>query len=134
MGHVIDLPKIIRTYEAELKKSITSSFPATLATLAEFAQSHVELSADRYPKYVSMTHWYTRLASALTNWLTAPATEITLAELRRLVAYKNELVYIFGASGYRGTNHLATLINNGTDDSKVILDRQKLNTLAGCPW
>ena len=49
----------------------------------------------------------------------------TLADLRGLVAYKNELIYIFGASGYRGTNHLASFIRRPADALTPIAERQR---------
>ena len=53
-------------------------------------------------------HWYTRIASALTQYITAPDLTFTMAQIEAICRRKQTVTYIFHASGYRTMDHLVT--------------------------
>jgi hypothetical protein len=55
---------------------------------------------------------YTRLASALTAFFANSAVELSYANFKDLVQFKEHLLGIFQLSGFQGTNHLLDLIGN----------------------
>lgn len=55
-------------------------------------------------------HWYTRLAAALTIYISHPATDLTLAQVAEVSRKKQIIAYIFNASGYRNMRHLLSLM------------------------
>ena len=63
-------------------------------------------------------HWYTRLAAALTKFITHPDTDLTLAQLAAVSRRKQIVAYIFNASGYRNMRHLLSLM--GTQRGSAI--------------
>ena len=80
-----------------------------------------ELGVDQ----TTAEHWYTRLAAALTNFITHPNTDLTFAQLAAVSRRKQIVAYIFNASGYRNMRHLLSLMGTqrGAD---VTIPRRKL--------
>ena len=68
--------------------------------------------------------WYTRLAAALTHYITSPEVSVNLTQLRKLCLRKQAIAYCFAASGYRGMSHLIRMCSqNGPEPGT--LDGQK---------
>jgi hypothetical protein len=67
-------------------------------------------------------HWYTRAAGALTRYITAPATRISLEQLNAICRRKQRIAYIFNASGYRNMLHLIDLMKEVRDDGSESVD------------
>lgn len=67
-------------------------------------------------------HWYTRAAGALTRYITAPATRISLEQLTRICRRKQRIAYIFNASGYRNMLHLIDMMKDVRDDGTESVD------------
>lgn len=60
---------------------------------------------------ISVTeHWYTRTASALTQFITHPDTRISLVDAEQITWRKQAIGYVFSASGFRNMSHLVDLI------------------------
>ena len=81
------------------------------------------------PELVAV-HWYTRLAAALTTCFTNYVKAITADQLDALCKRKQDLVYLFNASGYRNTRHFITLMSKPTNDGLNIDRRQAVVLLA----
>ena len=69
-------------------------------------------------------HWYTRVAAGLTMFVASPAIRVNAEKLAALSRRKQQIAYIFNASGYRNTVHLLTHIGSRSDSGvSVPLDR-----------
>lgn len=69
-------------------------------------------------------HWYTRVAAGLTTFVASPVIRVNVEKLEALSRRKQQIAYIFNASGYRNTAHLLTQIGNMKDNGVSIpLDR-----------
>ena len=67
-------------------------------------------------------HWYTRAAGALTSYITAPGTRISLEQLAAICRRKQRIAYIFNASGYRNMQHLIDMMKDIRDDGSESVD------------
>ena len=65
-------------------------------------------------------HWYTRLATALTTYITSPELTFTMAQVEAVSRRKQTVAYIFNASGYRTMNHLVSLMSVRKDGRAVL--------------
>lgn len=61
---------------------------------------------------VAREHWYTRAASALTRFITAPSTTLKAPEIHAVTRHKQMIAYVFNASGFRGMSHLIGLVTD----------------------
>lgn len=69
-------------------------------------------------------HWYTRVAAGLTTFVACPAIRVNAAKLAALSRRKQQIAYIYNASGYRNTVHLLTQIGSMKESGvSVPLDR-----------
>lgn len=72
----------------------------------------------------TVQHWYTRVAAGLTKYASCPKQRVNAQQLLALTKRKQQIVYIFNASGYRNTGHLLTQIGrNNNGDITIPLDR-----------
>lgn len=72
-----------------------------------------------HPRVIS--HWYTRMACALTGFITHPETALTQDEFSRITRRKNTVVYIFKASGFYGMSHLHGIMGTKDDEGNYRL-------------
>ena len=70
-------------------------------------------------------HWYTRLATAISSWALHPDEVLNPAKLEELVRRKNEIVYIFAASGFRNMTHLISQLSKSREKGKLQIDGKK---------
>ena len=117
--------EIIKRYERVLGVGGSDEFQATLDvidSLLGYCQGGGLV--ERGNSNFIVLHWYTRLAAALTDFFTRPATVLDKSKLRELIKRKQTIVYIFCASGYRSTTHLIALCG-GERDSKPLSGRRQ---------
>ena len=114
------------TYEkAVLTSESTYWFDATITVVDSVVRACVPLGlGERGVAAAASEHWYTRLAAALTTYISHPATGVSLEQLSKLSARKQSIAYIFNASGYRNMKHLASIIGS-EHDGKTTLDLKK---------
>lgn len=108
----VNLAELISRYEQKIYADTAGvTLDVTIKVLDELVEA---LSggglAERGVPVGAREHWYTRLASALTLYITHPQTRITLDGLRNVCRRKQQIAYIFAASGYRSTTHLIRLV------------------------
>lgn len=69
-------------------------------------------------------HWYTRLAAALTLYITNPSVTLNMDQLSTVCKHKQAVAYIFSAAGYRGMGHLIPqMVNERQGETRLELDR-----------
>lgn len=110
----------VQSYELALRnRPCAEWYDLTIKVLDEI-QNHCKshgLAESGIPRR-SREHWYTRLATALTRYITDPSTLLTMEQLRAVCRRKQTVAYIFCASGYRDMKHLLPLV--GTHDGEDI--------------
>lgn len=113
--------KLVSEYEQKMASEAVDGFDATMAVIDEMnaTQKNLGLLAAGNEVWV-VEHWYTRLAARITAWAVDPQTVLNLERLQALVKRKNELIYIFAASGFRNMRHLAHLMNTNTSDDEAL--------------
>ena len=72
--------------------------------------------------------WYTRLAAALTRYVTSPEVTVSLSQLRQICSRKQHIAYCYAASGYRGMSHLIAMCTQ-SQDAAGTLAREKAPVL-----
>ena len=121
-----EFPTIIREYELGIAKG-ENTFNLTLDTLKKinvYGKTKGSLLRRGVPEY-QLEHWYTRLAAALTRFAATPLS-INEKMLYALALRKPEIVYVFAASGYRGTAHLIHLCAQDSEGTNFQYDRNTL--------
>ena len=121
-----EFPQIIREYESGIAKG-EDTFNLTLNTLRkinEYGKTKGSLLRREVPEY-QLHHWYTRLAAALSTFAATPLT-IDNSMLYSMAKRKPEIVYVFAASGYRGTAHLIHICAKASKDNNFEYDRNTL--------
>ena len=72
-------------------------------------------------------HWYTRVAAGMTRVASSADINLSAEQLLELSKRKQQIVYIFSASGYRNTRHLLTQLGKtNAGEVTVSLDRLAL--------
>lgn len=121
-----EFPTIIMEYESSIAKG-EDSFNSTLDTLKKihiYGKTKGSLLRRQVPEH-QLEHWYTRLAAALTRFAASPLS-INEKMLHGLAQRKAEIVYVFAASGYRGTAHLIHLCAQESENRNFTYDRNTL--------
>ena len=121
-----EFPTIIREYELGIAKG-ENTFNLTLDTLKKinnYGKTKGSLLRRGVPQH-QLSHWYTRLAAALTHFAATPLS-INEKMLYALSLRKPEIVYAFAASGYKGTAHLIHLCAQVSEGSNFRYDRNTL--------
>ena len=121
-----EFPTIIREYELGIAKG-ENTFNLTLDTLKKinnYGKTKGSLLRRGVPQH-QLSHWYTRLAAALTHFAATPLS-INEKMLYALSLRKPEIVYAFAASGYKGTAHLIHLCAKVSEGSNFQYDRNTL--------
>lgn len=121
-----EFPTIIREYELGIAKG-ENTFNLTLDTLKKinnYGKTKGSLLRRGVPQH-QLSHWYTRLAAALTHFAATPLS-INEKMLYALAIRKPEIVYAFAASGYQGTAHLIHLCAQVSEGTNFQYDRNTL--------
>lgn len=124
------LNEIVTRYERSFRSDEPSSWVRNtiifLEALEDFCTPRglLELGYDTK----TAEHWYTRMASSLTECVAHPATTINHDQLFEICKRKFIIDYIFSASGYRSTAHFAAIIG-ATDDGGLRIPETKLAIL-----
>jgi hypothetical protein len=124
--------EIVVAHEKEMLNPEADRFEATIGTvdrLREHCEHHGLLSSGN--SQFAVDHWYTRLASAITDWALHPEETLNADKLEKLIRRKNEFVYIFAASGYRNMTHLISQLSRSTTKGKLTIDGKKIVVLLG---
>ena len=118
---------IISAYEKSiLASAVETWFDATIETIDAVMKACQPMGlAERGVQQFAREHWYTRLAAALTVYVTHPDVRLTLDQLRKLSIRKQPIAYIFNASGYRNMGHLVSMMGDEKPDGRVDLHLQK---------
>jgi hypothetical protein len=116
----------VTTYEKAILLAETSLwFDATITAIDSVMQASVPLGmGERGVADAAREHWYTRLAAALTTFISHPATGISLEQLNKLSTRKQSIAYIFNASGHRSMKHLVSIIG-AEHEGQIKLDLKK---------
>jgi hypothetical protein len=122
------LENIIRRYEQEYGDGSKNVHEFTFDTLEAIrVLTHREGGIrERKADTWKISHWYTRLASALTlHFLSNPPNleKLDINYLAKFAYYRILILNIFEASGYRGTQHLFEITANPGEDGRINLDR-----------
>lgn len=119
--------KVITDFEVALKNNPDDVLQTTIDALSQLRTlgKKQSLSTSNLPQY-AVEHWYTRLASALTQGLIAPRTEVSQPQLEALIQCKNVIVNVFAASGYRNMTHLPSLCSTVQSDGGASVNRVNL--------
>ena len=116
----------VQRYELALRDCPPADwYDATIEAL-DAVQRHCKnkgLAESAIPKR-TREHWYTRLATALTEYITAPSTTLTMVQLQAVCRRKQTIAYIFCASGYRDMKHLLPLVGVH-EDGDITLPRDR---------
>ena len=102
----------VTSYELALRDTDVTTWHESTIEVIDAVQRHCAthgLAESKVAKS-SREHWYTRLASALTRFITSPTTSLNLEQLRAVCKRKQSIAYIFSASGYRSMKHLIPLL------------------------
>ena len=116
----------VTTYEKIILLAEPSQwFDATITAIDAVMNASVPLGmGERGVPVAAREHWYTRLAAALTTFISHPTTGISLDQLNALSIRKQSIAYIFNASGYRSMKHLVSIV--GSDhEGQIKLDLRK---------
>ena len=116
----------VLTYERALRDSPQSDWYEASITVLDgvFRLAFKKGLAESGVKVVTREHWYTRLAAALTVYITSSDTRITIDQLSAICRRKQVVAYIFNASGYRNMRHVLPLIGRQIgDDVQVPVER-----------
>lgn len=120
---------IITEYESEIQARNENLFDITIKTIIE-----LDLFFRKFNYQPTNTisvkdceHWFTRLASALTQFFIDPKIQLNTKELVNLTSHRAKFAYIFASSGYRGMSHLITLCSKDAtiNGSKYTLSTSK---------
>lgn len=122
-GLVTDFERAVLHGDADFDVAIT-----VIDKLKKFGESGGVL--ERGNPELAAVHWYTRLAAALTTCFTTYVKAITADQLDALCKRKQDIVYLFNASGFRNTHHFVTLMSKPTNDGLNIDKRQAVVLLA----
>jgi hypothetical protein len=113
----LNFVEVITRYESDLQGTTANLLEATIQALDHFRNYCAQggLLERKAPDQVR-EHWYTRFASALTQYFVKPETALNQEGLEKLAFRKQVIAYIFAASGYRDMSHLISLMtkDNGT--------------------
>lgn len=117
---------IIYNYEMDVKKKSKNIFRRTVETLDDLERLLIDegFSEKPIPQDIGL-QWYTRLASALTEYATDRNTIFELSEIKEICYKKHVIVPIFAASGYRDMSHLASLMSTKGSESRLSLSLEK---------
>lgn len=80
---------------------------------------------ERQTEDWKVSHWYTRLASALTLHFLSSQPNLEFNYIFRLAYYRTVILNIFAASGYRGAQHLFEIVATPNEEGRVSLDKNK---------
>jgi len=118
--------EVITRYESDLQDSTANLLEATIQALDHFRNYCAQggLLERKAPDQVR-EHWYTRFASALTQYFIKPETVLNQEGLEKLAFRKQVIAYIFAASGYRDMSHLIGLMTKDTGAGKRNLSASK---------
>ena len=123
----IDFPSIVKRYESSLKSPTEDHFKATIRAIDDVFKYTLNGSlTERKVAQSLIDHWYTRLASSLTYFFVQPREKISGMEVQELTFRKQEIYYIFAASGYRSTNHFATLMTGSINAGEATISYPNL--------
>lgn len=116
---VIDYEKTI------LRGDPAAWFDATISAIDSVLRASEPLGlGERGVADAAREHWYTRLAAALTTYISHPTTGVSLEQLSKLSVRKQSIAYIFNASGHRNMKHLVSIVGSQSD-GKTTLDLKK---------
>jgi hypothetical protein len=120
---------IIAKYESEVQAASENLFDITIKTIREL-ELFCAQSGGLIEHKISIKvweYWFTRLASALTQYFIDPKTQLKTNELVNLTSHRAKFSYIFASSGYRGMSHLIPLCSKGDaiNSSKYTLSTSK---------
>ena len=115
----------ILKYERALRRTEGNRYQSTIDTIdALWTQAVTRGLTESGVEQRNREHWYTRLAAALTQFITDPGTHITLEQLAAISKRKQTIAYIFCASGYRNMKHILPMLGEQVgDDVKLKRDR-----------
>ncbi|MFD2631309.1 hypothetical protein [Idiomarina piscisalsi] len=80
---------------------------------------------ERQTENWKVSHWYTRLASALTLHFLSNQPKLEFNYIFQLAYYRTVILNIFAASGYRGAQHLFEIVASPNEEGRVSLDKDK---------
>ena len=111
--------EVITVYESELQDGASNKFNVTVRALDDFRHYCAKggLIERKVPEK-NREHWYTRFATALTQYFINHDTVLNKDGLEKLSFRKQAIAYIFAASGYRDMSHLVSLMTKDNGAGK----------------
>lgn len=125
--HRKDFSAYVSEYEITLNQSNSDHFEATLNVIDGVIASAERggLVQRRVPRQLR-DHWYTRLAAALSKYLSLRKSEVSEQQVIELVKRKQAIVSIFAASGFGNTSHLSNVMAYEATPEEVKIDNASL--------
>lgn len=104
----------VTRYELALRDNDPTTWYESTIEVIDAVQRHCATTGLAESKIARSTreHWYTRLAAALTAFITSPTVSLSLEQLSAVCKRKQSIAYIFSASGYRSMKHLIPLLGD----------------------
>lgn len=121
----------ITAYETVLSKEPLGSatvFKETIAVIDSVSRACEKFGSlrERGASEAVRDAWYTRLAAALTRYISSPEVSVNLKQLHAISARKQAIAYCFAASGYRGMSHLISICSENIDGVRTLLGRKAI--------
>lgn len=118
--------KIVESLEKSVQAGLGDNLQLTLKALEEAGRSLGDAGLrHRGIGQLAITHYYTRLASVITQVITTYEGPIPLARFEAICWRKQDISYVFAASGYRGMAHLVNLCSSRNDDGSLTLKKDR---------
>lgn len=118
------LDNCVKIYEAALRTKKAADLMGATITFLDGVSAAGEKGGlvEKGVSKLAREHWYTRAAGALTSYITASTTRISLPQLNAICRRKQRIAYIFNASGYRNMLHLIDMMKDVGDDGTEFVD------------
>lgn len=118
--------EVVEMLEKELQGSSEDQLDLLIKALADVGVSLKDAGLrHRGVSDVMITHYYTRLASSITHVISTYSAPLILNKFENICWRKQDISYIFAASGYRGMRHLVNLCAEKKEDGSFSLSKER---------
>jgi predicted O-linked N-acetylglucosamine transferase (SPINDLY family) len=118
---------ILADFEHQIINEKDNLFYAAIKALERLSINYSKISLKESKQGpVQIENFYTRFAAALTFLCINNEKPIELSELKKIHNYKNIIIYIYSASGYRNTKHLLSYCSKKNENDLIKTNSKKI--------
>lgn len=119
------IESIVKQYEDARPTDPSEAFSILISSLNEIRKNlNTGSLQQRGYKDDDISNIYTRLASRITQSLTAEVKSLNIQQLREAMKIKTIIHYIFSASGYRTSKHVISRMSEDLENQKISLSSE----------